>query len=369
MKLYHIIGLSTAGLLSLGALGLMAQTEATTYNTDFRLETLNGNVTALNGIQLENITKTGHNQFSKVIITGENASLTPTKYDTFHGVGEDILENRELYRNLSWPETLENDDYLMTANFNYSYFYTNTEPVLRIRSKNKDTGQINIQEVSPDKMLYGENIMSEFLTENNGKYYYVAKVYDQRGNKNDRIIAYEIDPDTLKLSLKYEEELSGWSSMYVHNGVIYRNPDESNNLIITTLATNETKTYKMNGAPEYVYIEDIATVNDELFFLIDSVIMKASFDDDNQEINLTPTQTPSFIESSTNEFESVYPLSLSENNDLVYTMYESYNINSSIQYLTVLDPSTDKIIYEGKITIRPDQGLVNHYKLKTVNQN
>ena len=71
MKLYHIIGLSTASLLSLGALGLMAQTEATPYNTDFRLETLSGNVTALNGIQLENITKTGPNQFSKVIITGE----------------------------------------------------------------------------------------------------------------------------------------------------------------------------------------------------------------------------------------------------------------------------------------------------------
>ena len=48
MKLYHIIGLSTASLLSLGALGLMAQTEATPYNTDFRLETLSGNVTALN---------------------------------------------------------------------------------------------------------------------------------------------------------------------------------------------------------------------------------------------------------------------------------------------------------------------------------
>ena len=368
MKLYHIIGLSTASLLSLGALGLMAQTEATPYNTDFRLETLSGNVTALNGIQLENITKTGPNQFSKVIITGENASLTPTKYDTFHGVGEDVLENRELYRHLTWPQTLENDNYLITANFNYSYLYTNTEPVLRIRSKNKDTGQINIQEVSLDQLLYGENIMTEFLTENNGKYYYIAKVYDQRGNKNDRILTYEIDPTTLKLSLKYEEELSEWSSMYVHNGVIYRNPNESNHLMITTLETNETKTYKMNGVDEYVYIENITTVNNELFFLIDSVIMKASFNDDNQEINLTPTQTPSFIESSTNEFESIYPQSLTENNDLVYTMYESYNTNSSTQYLSVLDPSTDKIIYEGKIMIRPDQGLVNNYQLKTVNQ-
>ena len=38
--------------------------------------------------------------------------------------------------------------------------------------------------------------------------------------------------------------------MYVHNGVIYRNPNESNHLMITTLETNETKTYKMNGVDE-----------------------------------------------------------------------------------------------------------------------
>ena len=75
--------------------------------------------------------------------------------------------------------------------------------------------------------------------------------------------------------------------------------------------------------------------------------MKASFNDDNQEINLLNSNA-SFIESSTNEFESIYPQSLTENNDLVYTMYESYNANSSTRYLSVLDPSTDKIIYEGK---------------------
>lgn len=123
MKLYHIIGLSTAGLLSLGALGLMAQTESTPYNTDYRLETLSGNITALNGVQLENVTKTGLNQFSKIIISGENASVTPTKYDIFHGVGEDVLKNRELYRSLPWPQTVESEDYLITANCNYAYYF------------------------------------------------------------------------------------------------------------------------------------------------------------------------------------------------------------------------------------------------------
>ena len=49
-------------------------------------------------------------------------------------------------------------------------------------------------------------------------------------------------------------------------------------------------------------------------------------------------------------------------------MYESYNTNSSTQYLSVLYPSTDKIINEETIMIRPDQGLVNNYQLKTVNQ-
>ena len=52
MKLYHIIGLSTAALLSLGALGLMTQAESIEYNTDYRIETLSGDISYLDNIQL-----------------------------------------------------------------------------------------------------------------------------------------------------------------------------------------------------------------------------------------------------------------------------------------------------------------------------
>ena len=102
MKLYHIIGLSTAALLSLGALGLMTQAESIEYNTDYRIETLSGDISYLDNIQLENIAKTGTNTFSKVTLTNQKTTLKPTQYDLYHGVGEEVLDNRELYRNLTW---------------------------------------------------------------------------------------------------------------------------------------------------------------------------------------------------------------------------------------------------------------------------
>ncbi len=360
MKLYHIIGLSTAGLLSLGALGVIAHKDSTSYNTDYRLETLTGDINVLNGMKLEGVTKVDQQSYSKVMISGEKIEVTPTKYDSLYHVGEEVLENRELYRNLFWPQQLETDKLLMTASFNSSYFYTNTEPVLSIRSKNKETGKTNIQEAFLENLKYGENIMSEFLTEHNGILYYIATAYGYDGNTNERILTYEIDPDSLSLKFKNEEDMTEWSSITIHDGFIYRLPYESNHLIVTNIETNETKTYKTTGLPEYASIYNIAKVDGETFFLIDSNLMEATFDDENQTVHLTPTQTPSF----TSEFLSAENLMV--NNNFIYTLYQDYKNSSISQYVSVLDPKTDKIVYEGKINIRSDQGLVSSYQLKKV---
>lgn len=363
MKLYHIIGLSTAGLLSLGALGLMANQHTTSYNTDYRLETLTGDIATLNGMEFESITKVDQQSYSKVTITGEKVEVIPTKYDSLYRVGEKVLENRELYRNLFGPKELETDKLLMTASFNYSYFYTNTEPVLFIRSKNKETGTINIQEVFLENLKYGENIMSEFLTEHNGVFYYITTVYNYDGNTNERILIYEIDPDSLSLKFKSEEEMTEWSPVTVHDGFIYRLLYESNHLIVTNIETSETKTYKATGLPEYASIYEIAKVDNETFFLLDSGLMKATFDDENQTVHLTPTQAPSF----TSEF--LFADTLTVNNDLIYTLYQEDKNSTISQYVSVLDPKTNKIIYEGKINVLPDHELMLSYQLKKVNQN
>ena len=42
MKLYHIIGLGTAGLLSLTALGFMAPKDQVEKNVEYKIETLEG---------------------------------------------------------------------------------------------------------------------------------------------------------------------------------------------------------------------------------------------------------------------------------------------------------------------------------------
>ena len=359
MKLYHIIALTSASLLSLGALGLISHQDSTSYSTDYRLETLVGDIEVLNEIKLEGITKVDQNNYSKVTITGEKVEVTPTQYDPRYLVGEDVLENRELYRNMVWAQRLETDQLLLTAQFNSSYFYNHTNPVLFIRSKNKETNQINTQEVILDSVKYGENIMSEFLAEHNGNFYYIATVYGYDGNTNERILTYEINPDTLALTLKNEEEMPDWSSITIHDGFIYRLPYESSQLTATNIETNEQKTYQINGINEYASIYHMATVEDELFFLVDySGLMKATFDDQNQIIELTPMQTPTFM----NDFLSAEEVIV--NNGLIYTIYQEYQINHRSQYISVLDPKANQTVYEGKINIQPNQVLVSSYQFK-----
>ena len=81
MKLYHMIALTSASLLSLGALGFISHQNSTSYSTDYRLETLVGDIEVLNEIKLEGITKVDQNNYSKVTITGEKVEVTPTQYD------------------------------------------------------------------------------------------------------------------------------------------------------------------------------------------------------------------------------------------------------------------------------------------------
>ncbi len=364
MKLYHIIGLSTAGLLSLGGLGFIAQSEATEYNIDYRLETLNGDVTALNGVQFVNTAKTGSNSFSKVTLIGEKANTTPTTYDMLHGVGEDVLENRELYRNLPWPEKFEDDKYLITANFNYSYNYTGTEPVLRIRVKNKETGTINIQEPSLKEISYGDNMMREFLTEVDGTYYYLISLFNHQSGTSDTLLTYQFNPETLAFNFEHKQDID-WSSIIIKDGLIYT-PNETNELIVTNIATGESKTYTLDGHPEYSYINDIIKKDDQLFLLFNDGLYEATLSEATNTATLTPTESPKFFESLLTDFEYYTPSSMTEHNDYIYTMYDAYKNHTGYQYISVTDTATDQIVYEGKIMLRSDQGLIGNYQLKTI---
>ncbi len=57
---------------------------------------------------------------------------------------------------------------------------------------------------------------------------------------------------------------------------------------------------------------------------------------------------------------------MTEHNDYIYTMYDAYKNHTGYQYISVTDTATDQIVYEGKIMLRSDQGLIGNYQLKTI---
>ena len=365
MKLYHIIGLSTAALLSLGALGLMTQTESIEYNTDYRIETLSGDISYLDNIQLENIAKTGTNTFSKVTLTNQKTTLKPTQYDLYHGVGEEVLDNRELYRNLTWPATLETDQYLITANFNLSYYYTNTDPILRIRSKDKQINTINNQEFMLENFEYGDNVLQEYLTEINGNYYYLVHFFNNQAYTNEGIIIYQFNPQTLQMNYKSKQTFDS-ASVTINDEFIYILSHESNQLNITNIKSNQTTTYTIEGLSEYPYLETAINVKNKLLLMVNSDLYQVELNNETNQATASLVTPPNFIQLLRDEYDYYYPYSIVETNGLIYQLYYARKNNTDYQYLSVMNPSTNEFIYEGRIILRSDQGLVNNYQLKSL---
>ena len=363
MKLYHIIGLGSAALLSLGALGLMNQVEPVEYNTDYRIETLSGDISYLDNIQLENIAKTGTNSFSKVTLTNQKATLTPTQYDLYHGVGEEVLENRELYRNLTWPATLETDQYLITANFNLSYYYTNTEPVLRIRLKDKQTNTINSQEFILENFEYGDNVLQEYLTEIKGNYYYLVHFFNNQAYTNEGIIIYQFDPQTLQMKYKSKQTFDS-ASVTINDEIIYIL--SQNNLMTINIESNQTSTYTIEGLSEYPYLETAINVKNNLLLMINSDLYQVELNNETNQATTSLLNQPNFIQLLRDEYDYYYPYNIVETNGLIYQLYYARKNNADYQYLSVMNPSTNEFIYEGKIILRADQGLIDYYQLKII---
>ena len=73
-----------------------------------------------------------------------------------------------------------------------------------------------------------------------------------------------------------------------------------------------------------------------------------------------------FAELLRDEYDYYYPYNIVETNGLIYQLYYARKNNTDYQYLSVMNPSTNEFIYEGRIILRSDQGLVNNYQLKSL---
>ena len=137
MKLYHMIGLTTASLISLGSLAFMTNVKRVELNQDFKIENISGNLSELDGVALKGIIKTDQSNYSKVLLESDTFQMSPTTYDYFYSMDDEKLDNRELYRNAPWAKTFENDDYVITSQFDTSFPYSADVATSRLAVKNK----------------------------------------------------------------------------------------------------------------------------------------------------------------------------------------------------------------------------------------
>lgn len=122
------------------------------------------------------------------------------------------------------------------------------------------------------------------------------------------------------------------------------------------------ETEEMNTQPlgKELHADLILKLNDDIFIVSESKLYQ--YNPSNSPL-LIEMPSPSFIKKF-ETYDYYYLNQTLVTNNLIYLTYEAYNQESIDQFLSVVDPATKKVVYEGQINIRSDQGLSNTYKLK-----
>ena len=357
MKLYHMIGLTTASLISLGSLAFMTNVKRVELNQDFKIENISGNLSELDGVALKGIIKTDQSNYSKVLLESDTFQMSPTTYDYFYSMDDEKLDNRELYRNAPWAKTFENDDYVITSQFDTSFPYSADVATSRLAVKNKKTNQITTTTVALKEFSSQEGRDSEYITDYNGTYYYILTTYG-RMNSNSRILVYTFNPDTLRTTFKFELS-SDYSGTATTDGKMlymtgYPRHSDQLQLLSLDLETEEPKTIDLNLN---IYPNQLIVKNNKLYLISDSGIY--TYD---ASISSTEVITPSFTEEL-NQYDYFWIEQTIAHDNKLYILYIAYKQSHSTQYLSILDTNTNKIKFEGKIAVRSDQGLIDNYTL------
>lgn len=363
MKLYHMIGLTAAGLLSLGTLGVLSQVKSVELNKDFQITTISGNVSALSGAGVENIIKESQNSFSKVILDGKTVDIQTTKYDSYHGLEKEKLDNRELYRNASFPTEFENKDYIVTTQIDYSFPYSSNIPTIRLAVKNKDTDKISVTNPILKNVTANEWFMDEFLTESNGTYYYTITT-SSRYDSNYRILVYTFDPTTLNLIFKFEKSIENINQVVVTGHFIHFIAYDSttNEMELNHLNLENGQLYKQSLESDLT-IDSIFATDQTLYLASPSAIYK--YDDQSRNSNVASLIKIMDISSiqEINEMSHFYISQSLEEDNKLFLLYKVYNQTSDYQLLTVSNLESNQLLFEGKLIPRDDQGLFRDYKL------
>lgn len=363
MKYYRLIGVAAASVLSLSAFAVLTSTKDVKLNRDFQIQTVSGDASYLNGVGLEGVIKTEKDSFEKVIVSNDSVDFESTKYDMYRNVGEDVLENRDVYRGIYFPKTLQTDDYLIVAALTNGFPYTTDIPTINLNIKDNKTGHVSkfkpVLDVTRTDYVY-----NEVLHENAGRYYYAVLIRGMNTN-SDRILLYTINPKTGEFKKDYELKMGDiWGLNMVGDKLVTTSysEKEGEQLVLLDLNSQEVKEVKTPGQGLFEYRDPLYVSNEQLFVLNNDKMYPFDFETLTflKGVNVEPT--------TLNDDNNVWLSDFLVKDQTIYTLYGVAGLNIlPHQLLVASDIKTGEVVFEGKMVERVDQGVLDSFKLVEVN--
>ena len=354
MKFPRLIALSLVGLMSAGATLAIAEYNNPAVDRTFPIEDIAGDPKHINNIEFENIIKTDHNSFERVIFSKDEVEFEKTIYDVNKGADEQILANKEVYRGTVSPAELENDEYIITAEFNVQYPYISKEPYVKIAIKDKESETVINKQVPLQGFTSNENVWKQILMEWEGRFYY-AFFSANGGNDESVLYMYELDPETaaLKKEIDSVSDISNSTNLTYDDGklytILYDEPGNEHLLTIDLAnKTSETKKLTFGNNPNEG-IESITAQDGQLYVQMSG---------NTHIINSKTLETIAIAQPYIKEkLDYLYAEEIKSDNGLLYIIYETFKNEMNAEYIGVYESKTGKMLYEGKLPSMDNRGV------------
>ena len=354
MKFPKLLALTLTGLLSGGATLAIAEYSKPAVDRAFPIEDIAGDPKHIDGVEFENIIKTGHNAFEKVNFGKKGVEFEKTEFDIAKAADEKVLANKDVYRGTFSPAELETSKYIITAEFNVQYPYNSKEPYVKVAIKDKKTGKVINETVPLQDFTSSENIWEQILMESEGKIYY--SFFGVNGSDHESVLyIYELDPRTAKLRKESisVEEIRNRTNLSYDNGILYTvvfDEPGSEHLLAVDLAkktAGKKQLSLVNNSGDM--IESITALDGYLYVQMSGNIYI---------IDAQTSKTTAIVQPTIkDQMDYLYATEIKAKDGLLYILFNASKNEVYGEYISVYDNKNGKVLYEGKLPGMDNRGV------------
>lgn len=205
MKFNRLMITGVLCVASIGAFAWVSKSEAVSVDKNLAIKTFIGEPSMLEDMKVENVLKISSNKFEKVTFSKDKVHFEPTKYDEKYSIGEDVLENLDVFRgHHNGPSLTTKENQLVMLEFNTQFPYASHEPTVEIRIKDMNTGKVKKENRRINDVGMNSHILSQNLCEIQGEVYYVLYTQDINGDMQYPAFIYHVNVKNGTLTLVQE---------------------------------------------------------------------------------------------------------------------------------------------------------------------